>query len=78
MSAENGNRVMTEPCRRQSGSFRAYFPSREQAEAFATDPVNWPTYLDDIAHQCAKCGYWHLSRFEWLFPEWDENNVVAN
>ncbi len=68
-----------EPCRRQSGSFRAYFYTREEAEAFAADPTNWPTYQGDIAHLCTKCGFWHLSRVEWLFPEWPtlhENTVV--
>jgi len=68
-----------EPCRRQSGSFRAYFYTREEAEAFAADPTNWPTYQGDIAHLCTKCGFWHLSRVEWLFPAWPtlhENTVV--
>jgi hypothetical protein len=78
MSAENGSRAITEPCRRESGSFRAYFHSRAVAEAFAADPQNHPVYLGDIAHLCEKCGYWHLSRFEWLFPEWDENNAAPN
>ena len=58
-----------EPCRRQSGSFRAYFYTREEAERFANDPPNWPTYQDDIAHLCGKCGLYHLSRPEWLEPE---------
>lgn len=57
-----------EPCRRSSGSLRAHFPSKEAAEAFANDPANWPVYKGDIAHLCHKCGYWHLSRIEWLIP----------
>ncbi len=67
-----------EPCRRQSGSFRAYFYTRKEAEVFAADPAN-PAYHGDIAHQCATCGFWHLSRVEWLFPGWPtlyENTVV--
>jgi hypothetical protein len=58
-----------EPCRRSDGTFRAHFPSREAAEAFAADPQNWPVYKGDIAHFCGKCGRWHLSRIEWLVPE---------
>jgi hypothetical protein len=68
-----------EPCRRPSGSFRAYFSTREEAEAFAQDPANHPAYLGDIAPECPICGFWHLSRFEWLFPEWDlRENVAVN
>jgi hypothetical protein len=65
--------VKHEPCRRPSGSFRAYFNTKEEAETFAQDPAN-PTYHGDIAHLCAKCGFWHLSRFEWLFPKWESHN----
>ena len=53
---------MTEPCRRKSGSFRAYFETREDAERFAADPANWPVYKNDIAHLCLKCGRYHLSQ----------------
>jgi hypothetical protein len=72
---------MTEPCHRKSGSFRAYFATREDAEKFAADPANHPGYLGDVAHLCAKCGFWHLSRPEWLAPRWDDltsANVVVN
>jgi hypothetical protein len=69
---------LTEPCRRQSGSFRAYFRTREEAEAFAADPANWQTYKNDIAHRCSKCNFWHLSKFEWLFAEWNANNAMVN
>jgi len=71
---------MTEPCRRQSGSFRAYFRTREDAERFAQDSANWPTYQGDIAHACGKCGFWHLSKVSWLFPEWDalQENAAVN
>lgn len=61
--------VRKEPCRRLSGNFRAYFSTKEEAEAFAADPANWPVYKGDIAHLCGKCGRWHLSRVEWLVPE---------
>jgi hypothetical protein len=60
----------SEPCRRPSGNFRAHFHTRESAEAFAADPANWPVYENDIAHLCQKCRYWHLSRVEWLFPDY--------
>jgi hypothetical protein len=55
-----------EPCRRASGTFRAHFNTKENAEAFAADPANHPAYLEDVAHLCGKCGYWHLSKIEWL------------
>jgi len=53
------------PCRRSSGSFRAYFNTQAAAESFATDPRN-VDYHGDIAHLCHKCLRWHLSRPEWL------------
>ena len=62
--------VKREPYKRPSGTVRAHFRTREEAEAFARDPANHPAYLGDIAHECRVCGFWHLSRFEWLFPEW--------
>lgn len=70
---------MSEPCKRPDGSYRAYFFSREDAEAFAADPANHPVYFGDLAHLCG-CGYWHLSRVEWLFPEWEtlQENAVTN
>jgi hypothetical protein len=57
-----------EPCRRSSGSYRAHFPNKEAAEAFAKDPAN-PAYYGDVAHLCHKCQRWHLSRPEWLVPD---------
>jgi hypothetical protein len=32
--------------------------------------VNHPAYLGDVAHECRRCGFWRLSRPEWLAPEW--------
>jgi len=66
-----------EPCRRASGSFRAHFPSEEAAEAFAADPAN-TDYNGDIAHRCGKCGRWHLSRAEWLVPEFARRMTRVN
>jgi hypothetical protein len=69
---------MTERCKRTNGTERAWFRTREEAEAFAQHPAN-PAYHGDIAHLCAKCGFWHLSKISWLFPEWKslhENTVV--
>ena len=53
------------PCKRSNGTTRAYFETMEEAEVFAADPRN-PAYTDDIAHFCLDCGYFHLSRPEWL------------
>jgi len=53
-------------CRRKNGTLRARFRSQAEAEAFAADPANHPAYLGDLAHLCEKCGFWHLSRAEWL------------
>jgi hypothetical protein len=69
---------MTEHCKRTSGTERAWFHTRGEAEAFAQLPAN-PAYHGDIAHLCGKCGFWHLSKISWLFPEWEtlhENTVV--
>jgi len=56
------------PCRRNNGTFRAHFPSKETAEAFANDPAN-TDYDGDVAHLCPRCFRWHLSRPEWLVSE---------
>jgi len=53
-------------CLRRNGTERAWFRSREEAEAFALDPVN-TLYHGDVAHLCDRCGFWHLSRLEWLY-----------
>jgi hypothetical protein len=63
------NDNLLEPCKRKRGAYRAHFLSKEQAEAFAADPANWPVYKGDVAHRCSKCLYWHLSRPEWLVQE---------
>jgi hypothetical protein len=62
---------MKEPCRRKSGSLRAHFRTREEVERFASDPANHPVYLGDVPHLCRICGFWHLSRPEWLAPSWN-------
>lgn len=54
-----------EPCKRASGSYRAYFETQEEAIAFATDPGN-PCYHGDVTVFCGRCGYFHLSKLEWL------------
>lgn len=64
----NNELLEKEPCRRPSGSFRAFFSTKEEAEAFSADHEN-TDYHGDIAHRCGKCGRWHLSRVEWLVPE---------
>jgi hypothetical protein len=52
-------------CKRSTGTDRAWFRTQEEAVAFANDPVN-PAYHGDIAHYCAVCGFFHLSKPEWL------------
>jgi hypothetical protein len=59
-----------EPCKRSTGTYRAHFETRAEAEQFAQDPANHPIYLGDIAHKCGICDWWHLSRPEWLAPAW--------
>src|SRR6266850_4959454 len=59
-----------EHCKRRNGTERKWFETREQAEAFAADPTN-VHYHGDVAHECRKCGWWHLSKISWIIPEWD-------
>ena len=59
-----------EPCKRSTGTYRAHFETRAEAEQFAQDPANHPIYLGDVAHKGGSCGWWHLSRPEWLAPAW--------
>jgi hypothetical protein len=56
-------------CKRSTGTERAWFRTREEAEAFADDPAN-PAYAGDIPALCAKCDLYHLNRPEWLQPVW--------
>jgi len=55
-------------CLRTTGTPRAWFSTREEAEAFALDPANIH-YHGDVAHLCAFCDLWHLSKPEWLEPQ---------
>jgi hypothetical protein len=66
-----------EPCKRRSGSYRAYFATKEEAEAFAANPAN-TDYHGDIAHHCPKCLRWHLSRVEWLVQPQDRVMRTVN
>jgi hypothetical protein len=68
-SDEKSNR-----CRRPSGTFRAWFPTAEEAVAFAENPAN-TTYHGDVAVQCQKpgCGGWHLSQ-----PHWPDAQAAIN
>jgi len=58
---------MTEYCKRSTGTERAWFRTREEAEAFAANPAN-PAYHGDIPALCARCDLYHLNRPEWLEP----------
>jgi hypothetical protein len=55
-------------CKRPSGTERAWFRTREEAQVFAADPEN-PAYHGDIPALCAKCDFYHLNRPEWLDPQ---------
>jgi len=66
-----------EPCRRKSGEFRAHFLTRDEAERFAKDPAN-VTYRGDVAHACNRCGYFHLSRPEWLLETMPTASRMVN
>lgn len=55
-------------CKRIDGTLRAWFHTRAEAEAFEADPAN-VNYHGDVAHLCQHCGYWHLSRPQWLEAE---------
>jgi hypothetical protein len=57
----------TEHCKRPSGTERAWFRTREEAEVFAGDPAN-PAYHGDIPELCTRCDFYHLNREEWLEP----------
>ena len=59
--------MLTEHCKRSTGTTRAWFRTREDAEAYAADPAN-PAYVGDIPALCAKCDLYHLNRPEWLEP----------
>lgn len=52
-------------CKRSSGTDRAWFATREAAEAFALDPAN-PAYHSDVVTFCSRCGFFHLSHPDWL------------
>jgi hypothetical protein len=73
----NNELLEKEPCRRPSGGLRAFFSTKEDAEAFAADPANIE-YHGDIAHHCPKCLRWHLSHVEWLVPEFARRMTSVN
>jgi hypothetical protein len=68
------SRPTSNHCLRRNGTERAWFLRREEAEHFAASPAN-PAYHGDIAHQCAKCGFYHLSRPEWLEPKFTPADI---
>jgi hypothetical protein len=53
-------------CRRPNGTLRAWFATREEAEAFEADPQN-VAYHGDVVVLCMKigCDGYHLSRPDW-------------
>lgn len=61
-------------CRRASGSLRAWFDTRDDAEAFAADSAN-TAYHGDVPVLCLNrnCGGWHLSQ-----PHWPDARAAAN
>ena len=52
-------------CKRSDGTNRAWFHTNEEADAFALDPAN-VNYHGDITTFCGACGFFHLSRPDWL------------
>jgi hypothetical protein len=54
-------------CLRSNGTPRAYFSTRQEAEAFAGNESN-SAYDGDVAHLCVKCDLYHLSKPSWLEP----------
>ena len=65
------SRPTSNHCLRRNGTERAWFLSREEAEQFAEDAAS-PVYHGDIAHHCPSCGFYHLSRPEWLEPQFTQ------
>ena len=59
-------------CKRQNGTERRWFRTREEAEAFEKDPEN-VNYHGDVPELCGKCGFWHLSR-----PNSEEQKPVVH
>lgn len=53
-------------CRRPNGTLRAWFATKEEAEAFAADPRN-TAYHGDVPVLCMNigCDGWHLSQPHW-------------
>jgi hypothetical protein len=60
-------------CRRSNGTLRAWFATKDEAEAFAADPVN-VHYHGDIPVLCMTpgCDGWHLSQ-----PHWPDATAAA-
>ena len=58
------SKAFAERCRRSNGTLRAWFATKEEAEAFAADPRNI-AYHGDVPVCCMKCDGWHLSRPDW-------------
>ena len=70
--------IAAEPCKRSTGTYRAFFETQEAAERFAA--AN-PNYHGDLAHLCLKCGAWHLSsRSGWcpLDARYDRSRMELN
>jgi hypothetical protein len=61
-------------CKRSTGTERAWFRTRAEAEAFAQDPDN-PAYHGDLPHFCANCDFYHLSKPEWLEPRFSAEDL---
>lgn len=53
-------------CRRPNRTLRAWFATKEEAEAFEADPRN-VAYHGDVQVLCIKigCDEWHLSQPHW-------------
>jgi hypothetical protein len=64
---------MSKHCLRANGTVRAWFETREDAEAFERIQ---PNYRGDVPHLCV-CGFWHLARPAWLCDSRYQETVVG-
>ena len=60
LSRGKGEAIMR--CRRASGTLRAFWFSRKEAEEFVADPRNADYHGDVVAGPCPDCGAFHADR----------------
>lgn len=55
--------ITLEPCKRSSGTARAFFTTQDEALNHTKDHSE---YREDIVVFCTRCGYYHCSHPTWL------------